>query len=109
MGPGTVVLADFPGVLGTKRRPAVVVSSDTYHKTRPDFVIGLITSNLSTALGPTDYVLKDWSAAGLHKPSAFRSFLVTLDPTRLVRELGVLSADDWKEVQARLRIALSII
>jgi mRNA interferase MazF len=31
--PGDVVVVDFPGVMGIKRRPAVVVSSDTYHST----------------------------------------------------------------------------
>jgi mRNA-degrading endonuclease toxin of MazEF toxin-antitoxin module len=29
--PGDVVVVDFPGVTGIKRRPAVVVSSDVYH------------------------------------------------------------------------------
>ncbi len=29
---GDVVVVDFPGVIGTKRRPAVVVSSSLYHK-----------------------------------------------------------------------------
>ena len=29
--PGDVVVVDFPGVMGLKRRPAVVLSSDVYH------------------------------------------------------------------------------
>jgi len=29
--PGDVVVADFPGITGTKRRLALVVSTDTYH------------------------------------------------------------------------------
>ena len=36
--PGDVVIVDFPGVTGIKRRPAVVVSTDTYHRTRPDTI-----------------------------------------------------------------------
>ena len=28
---GDVVVADFPGITGVKRRPAVVVSTDAYH------------------------------------------------------------------------------
>lgn len=31
---GDVVAVDFPGVNGIKRRPAVVLSSMTYHKNR---------------------------------------------------------------------------
>jgi mRNA interferase MazF len=56
--PGDVVAIDFPGVTGVKRRPAVVLSSAVYHASRPDVVVGLITSQTTTALGPTDYVLQ---------------------------------------------------
>ena len=61
-----------------KRRPAVILSSDEYHRVRPDIIVGLITSNIAAATGPTDYVLQDWQAAGLHIQSAFRAYLVTL-------------------------------
>ena len=77
--PGDVVVIDFPGVIGVKRRPTVVVSSPVYHTARPDIVVGLITRQ-TTALGPTDYVLQDWSQAGLRAPSVFRSFFATLPP-----------------------------
>ena len=40
---GEVVVVDFPGVTGIKRRPAVVLSSDTYHTARPDIVVGLMS------------------------------------------------------------------
>ena len=78
--PGDVVVIDFPGVTGVKRRPTVVVSSPVYHTARPDRVVGLMTRQ-TTALGPTDYVLRDWSQAGLRVPSVFRSFFATLPPT----------------------------
>jgi mRNA interferase MazF len=51
--PGDVVVLDFPGVTGVKRRPTVVLSSAVYHTSRPDVVVGLITSQ-TIALGPTD-------------------------------------------------------
>jgi mRNA-degrading endonuclease toxin of MazEF toxin-antitoxin module len=57
---GDVVVVNFPGVVETKRRPAVVVSSDIYHATRPDVIIGLITSQ-AVATTPTDYLLQDWA------------------------------------------------
>jgi len=56
--PGDVVVLDFPGVTGVKRRPTVVISSAVYHASRPDVVVGLITSQ-TIALGPTDYLLQD--------------------------------------------------
>jgi mRNA interferase MazF len=102
-----VVVIDFPGVTGIKRRPAVVVSSDTYHASRPDVIVGLITSQTAAAIGPTDHLLQDWAAAGLRLPSAFRSFLVTLPGSAIHRIVGHLSDEDWKAVCARLEVALA--
>lgn len=62
--PSDVVTVDFPGVRGIKRRPAVIVSSPTYHDNRPDVIVGLITTQ-TAGLGITDYVLQDWEATGL--------------------------------------------
>jgi mRNA interferase MazF len=107
--PGAVVTVDFPGVTGVKRRPAVVVSSATYHSTRPDAVFAVVTSQVTTATTPSDYVLQDWAAAGLRQPSAFRSFLVTLPAASIVAVIGQLSDRDWQEVQARLRVALAVM
>ena len=57
--PGDVVTVNFPGALGVKRRPAVVVSTQVYHTTRPDVVPGLLTSQITGATGPTDYILQN--------------------------------------------------
>lgn len=103
---GNIVTVDFPGALGIKRRPAVVVSTSTFHSTLPDIILALLTSQTSGATGPTDYLLQDWSEAGLRRPSAFRTFLVTL-PAVSINVIGHLSARDWREVQIRLRKALA--
>ncbi len=103
--PGDVVVLDFPGVTGTKRRPSVVVSSPVYHASRPDVIVGLITSQ-TAALGPTDYVLQDWSQAGLKIPSIFRSFFVTLPSATHPTLVGHLSDLDWQGVCTCVRIAL---
>jgi mRNA interferase MazF len=105
--PGDVVTVDFPGARGIKRRPAVVVSTDTYHKTRPDVILSLLTSQVAVATGPTDYVLQDWQTAGLRRPSAFRAFLATL-PTASLTTIGHLSEQDWRKVQGCLQIALAV-
>ena len=104
---GDVVTADFPGVTGIKRRPAIVVSTDTYHTHRPDVIICLLTTQIASATAPTDYLLRDWKAAGLRRPSASRSFLATL-PATDVTPMGRLSNRDWREVQARLKLALAV-
>src|SRR5580765_2902255 len=87
--PGDVVVADFPGVQGFKRRPAVVLSSEQYHKTRSDTIKGLITSQMTAAIAPSDCSLEDWKIAGLKKPSAFRSF--TVPQGYVIKNVGRLS------------------
>jgi mRNA interferase MazF len=55
---GDIITVDFPAVTGVKRRPAVILSSQTYHNIRPDIIIGLITTQ-TKRLGMTDRVKGD--------------------------------------------------
>ncbi|MDZ7292193.1 MAG: type II toxin-antitoxin system PemK/MazF family toxin [candidate division KSB1 bacterium] len=107
LNPGDIVIVDFPGAIGIKTRPAIVLSTNLYHTHRPDVIVGLVTTHIAAATAPTDYVLQDWAAAGLHQPSAYRSYLVTLDDGSLP-PIGHLSDRDWQEVQARLKLALAV-
>lgn len=104
--PGDFVTVDFPGVTGIKRRPAVVLSSKTYHSNRPDVVVGLITSQ-TKGLGVTDYTLQDWQAAGLRTASVFRSFIVTLPRSANLVVIGQLSERDWKGIRDCVKLALA--
>ena len=103
---GELVTVDFPGVTGIKRRPAVILSSLTYHATRPDIIVGLITSQLK-GLGATDYLLQDCQTSGLRVASAFRRFLVTLPASANILSIGQLSERDWKAVRACVKTALA--
>lgn len=105
--PADIVVVDFPGATGIKRRPAVVVSTPRYHETRPDFILGLVTSR-AFEMGPTDHELADWEQAGLQRPSVFRCFLITLPRPAQPRRLGRLSERDWRAVQTRLRSAVAV-
>ncbi|MBI3923524.1 MAG: type II toxin-antitoxin system PemK/MazF family toxin [Armatimonadetes bacterium] len=105
--PGDIVVADFAGATGVKRRPAVVVTTDLYHSHHPDVMLGVLTSQAATATTPTDYVLQDWAAAGLHAPSAFRAYVGTYVASAL-KIIGHLSDRDWQEVQTRLALALAV-
>ncbi len=105
--PGDVVIIDFVGVRGIKRRPAVVVSSETYHQSRPDIIVGILTSQLAKATAPTDYSLQDWQAAGLVKPSSFRAFLYTAPRTSIVATAGHVTDRDWQQIAMRIRTAIA--
>jgi len=48
----------------------------------------------------------NWKAAGLHSPSYFRLFLVTL-PQASVRLIGRLSSADWQTVQGCVKNGLA--
>lgn len=98
---------EFPCVAATKRRPAVVVSSHLYQHTRPDVMLGLLTTQITNATLPSDYTLRDWEQAGLHKPSTFRTFLETL-PATAIRVIGHLSKRDWQGIQYCLQAALAV-
>ena len=103
MKAGTVVTAEFQGVVTTKRRPAVV-SSERYQKERLDATLAVVTSQVSKAISPTDYILNDWQEANLNKPSAVRIFLFTL-PQSKITEIGKLSEREWAKIKTRLQIA----
>lgn len=108
MSPGEVVWIDFPGVVQTKRRPAVILSSASYHATRPDVILGLVTSQVTKATAPSDYILHDWQSAGLRVASAFRAFLVTLPQTSVVSTMGSVSQLDWAQIVARITLAIEL-
>jgi mRNA interferase MazF len=100
--PGDVVVCAFPGAQATKTRPAVLLSTEDYHRLRPDVVVGLITTQAPKPLAPTDCALHDWRQAGLHTASYFRLFPVTL-PQREVRLIGRLCDSDWESVRVCFR------
>src|SRR5947207_14540049 len=106
LSPGDVVIVDFPGAIRTKRRPAIVLSTALYHSHRPDVIVALLTTQVNSATAPTDYLLVDWEAAGLHMPSAFRSYILTLDDGS-VPAVGRLSDRDWEGVLACLNLAIA--
>jgi len=107
---GDAVIIQFPftDLTVAKARPAIVVSSTTYHETEPDLILAALTTNLAAAAAPVDYILKDWAAAGLRHPSALKPLLFTLDPALVLHRVGVLTWRDLAEVDRRLRRAMGL-
>ena len=104
---GDLVLVPFPFTdqSATKRRPAVVVSSAAYHRTRPDLLIMAVTSQQPSTLSVGEVQVQDWQGAGLLKPSVLKPVLTTIDPALVLKKLGRLTSTD----QAALRQALTTI
>jgi mRNA interferase MazF len=82
-----------------------VLSTTLYQSVRPDVIIGLITTRSADAANPTDCDIRDWRSAGLHAPSCFRLYVVTL-LQESVRAVGRLADKDWREVQRCLEAGL---
>lgn len=100
-----VVLIPFPytDLSASKTRPAVVVSSGVYHRIRSDLLLAYVSSQVSKAHPVLDYVLVDWSFAGLPKPSFVRPKIAVVEPKLVVHQVGSLSVWDGLEVDRRLR------
>jgi mRNA interferase MazF len=98
---GDVVLVPFPFTdqSGTKKRPAVVVSSTGYNASRRDIVIMAITSQVRTPLGYGEAMVAGWQAAGLIKPSALKPVFTTIEQHLVIRTMGRLNAPDAKTLR----------
>jgi mRNA-degrading endonuclease toxin of MazEF toxin-antitoxin module len=104
---GDIVLVPFPFTdqSGTKKRPAIVVSSAAYHQARRDVLIMAVTSQARPAGAIGEVQVKDWKGAGLIKPSVIKPVITTIEASLVIRRLGQLK----KEEQEALRNAISKI
>lgn len=96
LGFADVVLVPFPFTdLSTrKKRPAVVVSSQSDQSKRPDIVIMAITSQVRTPLGFGEAMVIDWRKARLIKESVLEPIFATLEQGLVLKVLGRLSTAD---------------
>ena len=92
---GEVVLLPFPYTdqTGSKRRPALILSTDAYNRRRGDIIVAPITGNLATGQAD-DTALIAWDQAGLLKSSVVKGILGTVEQALVLRVLGTLSASD---------------
>jgi len=104
---GEIYIVRFTGAVETKPRPVVVVSSDEYHRSRPDAVLGVITSKVPAELAPSDYEILDWRAAGLRQPSMFRAFYAMMRQSQLPPSIGSLTDRDLSGVLAAAQRSLA--
>lgn len=103
-----VVLVPFPFTdqSGTKKRPAVVVSSSLYNANRHDIVIMAITSRIRQPLGFGEALVADWQGAGLVKPSVFKPVFTTIEQSLVLRVMGHLTDEDRETLRSCLAQAI---
>lgn len=110
---GQVVVVDvtFSDLSATKRRPALVVSTDAVHRTLSDVVVCPISSQARFfgRPGPGDQPLQNWKSAGLRHPSTVRaSKILAVDKRVLGRTVGRVSDADQRRIDDVLRRTLDL-
>ena len=106
---GEVVLVDFVFADETdvKLRPALIVSSNRYHRSRQEITTAAITSNVGRRLFG-DREIVGWQEAGLRFPSLVTGVIRTVKPQMVRYRLGVLSGEEMAAVDRALRASLGL-
>ena len=106
---GDVVLVSFvfSDETGEMRRPAVIVSSNTYHGIRQEAIIAAITGRTDRILAG-DHLINDWQGAGLLFPSVATSIIRTIKQGIIARKLGVMPRADMEAIDSNLRLVLEL-
>ncbi len=107
---GDVILVPFPfsDQTTTKKRPAVIVSSDTYNNISQDIVIMALTGQTRSHIGIGEFLIEDWRGAGLLKPSAVKSAISTIEQRLVMKILGRLSSKDLSTLEKALKELLDL-
>ena len=102
---GDVILVPFPFTNGSsgKKRPAIVISSDSYDRSKPDVILIAVTSQVNTELRFGEALVNNWSAAGLLKPSVIKPVIATVEKNLVIRKLGKLEAPDLEVLESILQ------
>jgi len=103
---GEVVLVRYPfsNLSGSKVRPAVIVSAP--HVSQDVFIVPLTSK--TTSLLPGEFVLSDWSQAGLNVPTAVKRGLYTVHQSLIAKRVGKLSELDTTNLEEALSNWLGI-
>jgi mRNA-degrading endonuclease toxin of MazEF toxin-antitoxin module len=110
-GQVVVVKVPFTGQTGSKPRPALVVSAESFHRRLLDVIVCPISSQprYYRRPGSGDHPLAHWKSVGLRYPSTVRiSNLLAVEKELIRRVLGVLQREDLVRVENGLREAFGL-
>ena len=103
-----VVVVPFPFTdkTATKKRPALVLSSEPFNTEIHHSVMAMITT-ASHSAWPLDVTIANLKDAGLKTSSIIRMKLFTIDQMLILKHLGHLHPQDQKSVESALNSLLS--
>ncbi|MHB1696848.1 MAG: type II toxin-antitoxin system PemK/MazF family toxin [bacterium] len=107
---GDIVLVPFPfsDQTAIKKRPAVVISSDSHNNSSLDVVIMAVTSKVEKHSNAGDCPINDYKSAGLLKPSSIKPAISTIEQSLVIKKLGKLSSADMDNIEKALKKLLSL-
>jgi len=102
--PFSVVVVPFPftDASRTKRRPALVLSSEEHQKSTEHVTLAMITSAKHSSW-VDDYKIFELEKTGLTAESIVRQKIFTIDARLIIDEAGKLSASDRNNVIKKTR------
>ena len=105
--PGDIILVEviFSEKIESKKRPALILSTEDYNKNRKDIIIAAITSNTSRIL-LGDTLIDDWKKAGLLCSSVITATIQTIKNDMIVKKLGSLSKKDLENCKININKAI---
>jgi mRNA-degrading endonuclease toxin of MazEF toxin-antitoxin module len=110
-GQVVVVNVPFTSQIGSKPRPALVMSVEAFHQELPDVIVCPISSQprYFRKPGPGDHPLKNWKTVGLRHPSTARiSNILAVEKKLIKRVLGTLHTDDLTRIEQGVRQAFGL-
>ncbi len=103
---GDVVLVSFPftNQQGFKQRPAVVISSKVYNRTKSDLILMAITSQTRLQNEFAAISIQHWQQSRLLKESVIKSVIFTVEKSLIKKVLGFLSETDKQRLKQTLAL-----
>jgi mRNA interferase MazF len=95
-----ILLVPFPysDQSGSKRRPALVISHDSFNKDSMDLLLCAMTSNLEIDRYTTLVKKDDWKDGEYSESCIKASTIITVDKNIIIKRIGRLSSERFKEV-----------
>ena len=106
---GDVVLVGFvfSDESAKKLRPAVVISSAVYNRSREEIIVAAITSNVRRRLFG-DHLIAAWKGAGLLFPSLVTGIFRTIKQSMVDRKVGSMPKTEMQAIDLKLRQSLGL-
>lgn len=98
---GDIVLVSFPftDLTSSKRRPALVLSPDSFNAAAEDLVLAAVTSHITHDPNAVRLWPGDFAEGGLPKPSMVKvTKLFTMHSSLIAKRIGALKTEKMEEV-----------